>query len=168
MAKAGAASKYDASRPAAPRIGRPTALAALVGRAAAPALGKRGLSATQVIEHWPAIVGAELAALACPLLVRFPRQRNDGATLTVRVAHGPAATTIHLKAPVILDRVNRFFGYAAVGRLQVEQGPLPPARPAAPARPSGADAATMGSPSVEAALRRLGDAIGRRSGQQQG
>ncbi|MDX2223159.1 MAG: DUF721 domain-containing protein [Rhodospirillaceae bacterium] len=161
MAKAGVA----ADRDAAPRLRRPTALAAVLGRAAAPAFGQRGFGATQVITQWAAIVGPDLAALACPLMVRFPRQRNDGATLTVRVAHGPAATTVQMKSPVILDRVNRFFGYAAVARLAVEQGPVPaPARPAA-VRAEPHEAATVGSPSVETALRRLGDAVGRRSGQ---
>jgi hypothetical protein len=157
------------------RLRRPTPLAAVLARAAAPALGKRGFSATQVIAHWPAIVGTELAALACPLMVRFPRLRNDGATLTVRVAHGPAAMTVQMKSPVILDRVNRFFGYAAVARLQVEQGPVPqpvpqpvPGPATGPADTERAAAATVGSPTVEAALRRLGDAVGRRSRQQQG
>ena len=37
---------------------------------------------------------------------------------------GPAAIEIQHLAPQILERVNRFFGFAAVGRLAIRQAPV--------------------------------------------
>jgi hypothetical protein len=147
-------------------------IGALTGKAAGPALGKRGLAGGQLIAHWGSIVGEELAALACPLEVKFPRQRNDGASLILRVAHGSAATLIQMKTPVILERVNAFFGYSAVWRIQAVQGPLPQAakprrEPAAPL-PDAAKARVamevgqVSSSAVKTALIKLGEALARR------
>lgn len=156
------------------RIGRPTAIGTLSGRVAGPAMGKRGFGSASLIAHWPAIVGAELSTFACPLEVKFPRGKNDHATLMLRVAHGAAATLIHLKAPAVLERVNRFFGYNAVDRVQVSQGPLPVvAKPAGEYRPAplnaerqaevDKDVSAVGPPELKAALKRLGEALQRRS-----
>ena len=43
--------------------------------------------------------------------------------LVLRV-EGPAAIEIQHLAPQILERVNRFFGFAAVGRLAIRQAPV--------------------------------------------
>ncbi|MDX2144258.1 MAG: DciA family protein [Rhodospirillaceae bacterium] len=155
-----------------PRVGRPVSIGALTGKAAGPALGKRGLAGGQLITHWGSIVGEELAALACPLELKFPRQRNDGASLILRVAHGSAATLIQMKTPVILERVNAFFGYAAVWRIQAVQGPLPqptqrPAPPPAPLAPQAAAEVArcvdgVRSAEVKSALLKLGETLARR------
>lgn len=155
------------------RTGRPTAIGALSSRAAGPAIGKRGFGSAALIANWPSVVGIELSTFACPLEVRFPRGKNDHATLMLRVAHGSAATLIHLKAPAVLERVNRFFGYNAVERVQISQGPLPASAKTASegAAPLSAerqaevekDVAAVGPPELKAALRRLGEALQRRS-----
>lgn len=117
-----------------PRIARgPIDIASLSARAAKPALGKRGFAAAEILTHWPTIVGPELAAFAVPIEIKFPRGRNAGATLHLRIASGGAATLLQMKTPTILARVNGFMGYGAVAALQVAQGPLPRARKPAPA-----------------------------------
>ena len=103
----------------------PVNIGSLTGRLTRPALGKRGFAGAEILSHWPAIVGAELAAFACPLQVKYPRGRNAGATLHLRVAHGAAAAMLQLKVPAIIARVNRFFGYDAVVQVQAAQGPMP-------------------------------------------
>jgi len=123
-----------ASKPAAPppaRIARgPIRIAGLAARAARPALGKRGFAAAEILTHWPSIVGPELAAFACPIEIKFPRGKNAGAVLHLRIASGAAATLLQMKTPTILARVNGFMGYGAVASVQVAQGPLPRPRPA--------------------------------------
>ena len=106
----------------------PLAVARLTERLTRPALGKRGFTGAEIIARWPEIVGADLAAFACPLQVKYPKGRNAGATLLLRVSSGAAATMLQLKTPTILARVNGFLGYGAVSSLQVAQGPLPRAR----------------------------------------
>jgi hypothetical protein len=62
-------------------------------------------------------------------------QPQEPATLVLRV-EGPAALEIQHTSDVILERVNRFFGWSAVGRLALRQAPLSRRnRPAASACP---------------------------------
>lgn len=157
------------------RIGRPTALGLLTGKAAGPALGKRGFATADVLTHWPTIVGGDLSAFAMPVRVKFPKGKSDQGTLVLRVMHGAAATLIHLKTPTVLERVNRFFGYNAVQRVEVSQGPLPASRgavkasttptPLAPERQARVDksVAAVGPPELKQALKRLGEAVQRRT-----
>ncbi len=130
-AKNPSATKTDTTAP--PRLARgPVNISHFAMRAAKPALGKRGFAAAEILTHWATIVGPELAAFAVPIEIKFPRGKNMGATLHLRIASGAAATLLHLKTPTILARVNGFMGYGAVASLQVAQGPLPRARPAPP------------------------------------
>lgn len=164
------------SDPSRRRIGRPTAIGLLSSKVAAPALGRRGLGSADVLTHWPAIVGQDVSAFAAPIRIRFPKGRNDQGTLVLRVAHGAAATLIHMKTTAVLERVNRFFGYNAVNRVEVNQGPLPANRTVAPPGSTVTKAlspekremventvAVVGPPELKQALRRLGEAVQRRS-----
>lgn len=123
------ARKPSADLPPPPRLAKGMVrLSNFSVRAAKPALGKRGFAAAEILTHWETIVGPDLAAFACPLEIKFPRGKNAGATLHLRIASGAAATLLHMKTPTILARVNGFLGYGAVSALQVAQGPLPRAR----------------------------------------
>ena len=149
----------------------PVNIGNLTGRLTRPALGKRGFAGAEILSHWPTIVGAELAAFACPLEVKYPRGRNAGATLHLRVAHGAAATMLQMKVPAIIERINRFFGYEAVVQVQAAQGPMPP-RPRAPAAQApltpAAEAhverevAAVASEPLKAALTKLGRTLQQR------
>ena len=81
----------------------PTMVARLTERLTRTALGKRGFAGADIIARWPEIVGADLAAFACPLQVKYPRGRNTGATLLLRVASSAAASLLQLKTPVIVS-----------------------------------------------------------------
>ena len=145
----------------------------LTGRLTKPALGKRGFAGAEILTHWPTIVGAELAAFACPLEVKYPRGRNAGATLHLRVAHGAAAAMLQMKIPAIIERINRFFGYEAVVQVQAAQGPMPKRAKAPTAPPPLSPEAAalvesqvenMASGPVKAALTKLGNALQQRKG----
>ena len=78
--------------------------------------------------RWPEIVGAEIAAHSQPEKIQWPRspQRNDTpdpGTLLLRV-EGPTALEIQHLSGVILQRVNQFFGWQAVGSLRLRQALL--------------------------------------------
>ena len=62
--------------------------------------------------------------------------RPEPATLVLRV-EGPAAIEIQHLSGVILERVNRFFGWQAVDRIALRQAPL--RRRQQPAPPPGPD-----------------------------
>ncbi|HXQ52058.1 MAG TPA: DciA family protein [Stellaceae bacterium] len=150
------------------RRGHMRALAGEVARIAAPALGKRGFGSAQLITEWATVVGSEWAGKISPERLSFaPGERRDG-TLRVRVAAGCAPEIQH-RAPQLLERINGFFGYAAVARLVLVQGPplrppRPPARTLRPLAPGDRDAldrrlAGIDDPGLRDALRRLGEAV---------
>jgi len=88
---------------------------------------KQGFAARELVTRWPEIAGTDIAAFAEPLKMQWPRpvegQPQEPATLVLRV-EGPMALEIQHRSDVILERVNRFFGWHAVGRIALRQAPL--------------------------------------------
>ena len=112
----------------------------------ARAFAKFGFTTAQLVTDWPTIVGQEVAALCAPERLKWPprpqstthgaeptpprraqpmpgRPERRGATLVVRV-EGARALDVHYQSRQILERVNAYFGYAAVSDLRLLQAPL--------------------------------------------
>ncbi|MGQ0683834.1 DUF721 domain-containing protein [Bradyrhizobium sp.] len=147
-------------------------LSVLLSDVFSDAYARQGFAARELVTRWAEIAGADIARHAEPLKMQWPRpvegQPQEPATLVLRV-EGPAALEIQHKSDVLLERVNRFFGWHAVGRLALRQAPLsrrePPARPRPPnAKAVEEVAKTLSAVEDEAlkdALARLGAAIKR-------
>jgi hypothetical protein len=146
-------------------------LADLVRRTLADTFARQGFASTELVTHWNDIVGAEIAAHCEPMRIKWPRggdmEAPEPATLILRV-EGPVAIEIQHLSPVILERVNRFFGWRAVGRLALRQAPLarraaPPVRPPPDPELTARLAATLdvADEDLRNALARLGAAIKR-------
>jgi hypothetical protein len=148
-------------------------LAELTSGIFAEAFKKQGFATGELVTRWATIVGPEIAAHAEPLKLQWPRTADDEppepATLVLRV-EGPAAIEIQHLSNVILERINRFFGWQAVGRIALRQAPLSrpaakPQRPAADPKAVAAVAETLGAVAddeLRQALARLGAAVKRR------
>ena len=147
-------------------------LAALLGRTIDEAFARQGFASRQLVTRWAEIAGSEIAEHSQPMKIQWQRpvegQPQEPATLVLRV-EGPMALEIQHSSDVIIERVNRFFGWAAIGRIALRQAPLdrpqpkPPRQPPAPARGERVPA-TLGPIADEAlrdALARLGAAIKR-------
>jgi hypothetical protein len=117
---------------------------------------RQGFASTELVTRWPDIVGDEIAAHCEPMRMQWSRRQDveapDPATLVLRV-DGPVALEIQHLSGVILERVNRFFGWRAIGRIAIRQAPL--ARRPARLRPSPPDAAATAREA--AALADIGD-----------
>lgn len=147
-------------------------LSVLLSDVFSDAYAKQGFAARELVTRWSEIAGPEVAAHSEPLKIQWPRpvegQPQEPATLVLRV-EGPMALEIQHASDVILQRVNRFFGWSAVGRLALRQAPLSRRdRPKAPRAPDPASVAKVAETltSVEdeelrAALARLGASIKR-------
>ena len=113
-------------------------LSVLLSDVFSDAYAKQGFAARELVTRWAEIAGPEIAAHSEPLKIQWPRpvegQPQEPATLVLRV-EGPMALEIQHASDVILERVNRFFGWSAVGRLALRQAPLSRRnRPRPPAR----------------------------------
>ena len=136
-------------------------------------LKAQGFASAEILSRWADIVGAEVAASSEPMKINWPRARDEEtpepATLVLRV-EGPAALEIQHLSAVILELVNRFFGWQAIGRIALRQAPLRRRVPKkAPAPPDPAVAARIAEslPGIEddalrQAIGRLGAAIKRK------
>ena len=105
------------------RRGGPKALAAMLPRIARPAFAKRGFVEASVLTDWPVIVGPVLAEETRPMRLSFPRGARTEGTLQIRVT-GALATELQHLAPLVIERINRYFGFGAVARLTLSQGPV--------------------------------------------
>jgi hypothetical protein len=147
-------------------------LSVLLSDVFSEAYAKQGFAARELVTRWAEIAGADIARHAEPLKLQWPRpvegQPQEPATLVLRV-EGPMALEIQHSADVILERVNRFFGWNAVGKLAFRQAPLSnrgrPARPRPPdAKAVAKVAESLGNiedEQLREALARLGAAIKR-------
>ena len=106
------------------RSWRPRAAGVALAQVTKAAFRKRGFTRREVLTKWPAIVGDLMARYSCPERLQFGNDRSQGATLVVRAGAGFATELQHLH-PIVLDRINTFFGYQAVDRITIIQGPLP-------------------------------------------
>jgi hypothetical protein len=147
-------------------------LSVLLSDVFSDAYAKQGFAARELVTRWAEIAGPEIARHSEPLKIQWPRpvegQPQEPATLVLRV-EGPAALEIQHASDTLLERVNRFFGWSAVGKLALRQAPLSrrekPKTPRAPDPKAVAEVAETLSDiedqELRAALARLGASIKR-------
>jgi hypothetical protein len=150
---------------------RPAPLAEFLDSCLGPTVAKQGFSGADIIVSWPEIVGERLAAYSQPVKVEWPRRASpdapaDPSTLVIRTESAFALELQHL-APVIIERVNAFYGWRCVGRLVLKQGPvIRPAPPKPRPEPGPAERAEASEAAravedegLRGALERLGSAV---------
>jgi hypothetical protein len=111
----------------APRAMRARAVSDMLPNVGRAAFRRFGFVQSSVVSRWREIVGERYAAVSAPESIRFPpgHRSNGVLTLVVEGAHAPMMQHV---APVIVDRVNRFFGYPAVDRISFRQGAVQAAK----------------------------------------
>jgi len=133
-----------------------------VSKLAAPIVAKRGGILARLKAEWVAIVGADWAA------VTWPSALGRDGVLKLR-ASSTAALELQHRAPLLIERINLFFGRSVVTRLALVQGPLPLDSPPSDVmvpRLAAGEVAALGDrlsgivdPELRAALGRLGRAV---------
>ena len=116
-----------------PRSCRARAAGDLVGDVGGQSFKRFGFVQSSIVSRWGEIVGERYAKVSSPESIRFPNGKKAGGALTLLVDGAHAPLIQHL-TPMIVERVNRFFGYAAIDRIVFRQG-KPPAPAARPPRP---------------------------------
>jgi hypothetical protein len=105
----------------------PRPLAELLHKTLGDAFARQGFASTELVTRWTDIVGTEIAAYSQPERIQWPRpiagRPAEPGTLVLRV-EGPTAIEIQHLSGIILERVNRFFGWQAVGSMRLRQAPL--------------------------------------------
>jgi hypothetical protein len=111
-----------------PRRGHARSAGELIGDIGGAACKKFGFVQASVVSRWHEIVGERYGKVSLPESIRFQAGRKVGGTLTLLVEGAHAPLIQHL-GPMIIERVNRFFGYEAIAKVVFRQGKLPAAAP---------------------------------------
>lgn len=107
-----------------------------VRRIVSPVLGTRGFAQADILESWNDIVGSDLAQGIIPEKLSFDKDKRTNGTLYVKSAGGAFAMLFEHQKQRVLERINAFFGYPAVGRIKIQQGALKlTVKPVIPERP---------------------------------
>ena len=106
------------------RRGYARACGDLLGDIAGTTFKRFGFVQGAVVSRWTEIVGERYAKVSTPESIRFPTGKKSGGTLTLSVEGAHAPLMQHL-GPLIIERVNRFFGYEAVNKVAFKQGRAP-------------------------------------------
>lgn len=103
--------------------------------------GRRGFADGDMIAAWPNVIGQELSRLSVPERVVYPAGKRSGGTLHLRVASGSIAVELQHMLPLLIERINGYFGYRAVDHVHLIQAPIPVAKKlTAPTAELGAEA----------------------------
>ncbi|QOL81775.1 DUF721 domain-containing protein [Pseudooceanicola spongiae] len=79
----------------------------------------RGFAISRLLTHWEEIAGADIAAIARPVEVKYPRG-NLGGTL-VLLTTGAHAPVLEMQKEILRERVNGVYGYNAIARVRITQ-----------------------------------------------
>jgi hypothetical protein len=137
------------------------AVGVMAAKLARPLIAKRGGVLVRLRADWAVVVGLDWADAAWPIVLA-----RDGA-LKLRTA-ATAALELQHRAPLLIERINLYFGRPVVSRLVIIQGltwPRPLPRDGAPGFPTADEAVpnrrlgAIADPMLRAALARLGRAV---------
>lgn len=153
----------------------PRPLADLARQPLSEAMKQAGFAATEVVTRWEEIVGPELSRHSAPIKLAWQRRRDgidapEPGTLHVQVS-APFALEIQYLQPVILERVNAFFGWRCAAGMRITRVPMvAKAKPRGPKRlPADEERLRMVTEGItdaklKTALERLGRAVGKDPG----
>ncbi|WP_010300225.1 DUF721 domain-containing protein [Candidatus Odyssella thessalonicensis] len=103
-------------------------LRSVLDKLTTPISQQQGFVKASILLDWHLIVGDRFANFCQPEKISFPPQRRTGGRLTLKTSSAFALEISHLE-PIIIERINRYFGYKAIDKLIIRNGKVtPPSR----------------------------------------
>jgi hypothetical protein len=131
------------------------------------ALAKHGFAQADILSQWTAIAGVEIATLCAPERIKWPREGGTG-TLILRAQAG-RGLELQYQVPLIMERINRYFGYPAISAVKIVQSGAAKQNVAAPVKldPTSFESRLTGfsDERLKSALAQLGAGVAQRSPQ---
>jgi len=106
------------------RQGKTRRVGSLVSGTITPVCQKNGFIQARILLEWDHIV-PQFSQLCTPVKIKFPWPQRHQGCLVVR-ATGSMAVQIVYYEPLILEKINQYFGYQAVSSLKFDQEPFSP------------------------------------------
>lgn len=83
-------------------------------------MGKIGVDFGNLIIAWPNVMGADFASKCSIEKVDFKKDERGNATITLAV-QTYFATECQYQIPYLIDKINSYMGYSAVGAIKLKQ-----------------------------------------------
>lgn len=96
-----------------------TPIAKLIDPVTHKAFLKRGFLSRDIVLLWKDIVGESLSQVSFPVKIVFPFNQRTSGVLHLDVV-GSASLEIDYMRPMILERINVYFGYQAVTSIKFQ------------------------------------------------
>ena len=90
-----------------------------------PLISKRGFGNSEIINNWVNIVGDKLAQNIMPQKISYNSNPNLDGVLLLRVNSSSVALEIQYIEKQIINKINTYFGFRAIARIKIIQGPIP-------------------------------------------
>ncbi|RUU53232.1 DUF721 domain-containing protein [Mesorhizobium sp. M2C.T.Ca.TU.002.02.1.1] len=109
-------------------FGNPVPVSDLATEILDPVLRKRAGISIGLVQSWEEIAGPRLAIHSRPEKIQWPRRLHEDdpfepATLII-ACEGMAALHLQHEAGEVINRVNAFLGFNAIGRIKILQKPV--------------------------------------------
>lgn len=109
-------------------FGNPVPVSDLATRILDPVLRKRAGISIGLVQSWEEIAGPRLAGRSRPEKIQWPRRMHEDdpfePAVLVIACEGMAALHLQHETSEIINRVNAFLGFTAIGRIRIVQKPL--------------------------------------------
>ena len=84
-------------------------------------LGQKGFVEISLLKNWDSIVGEKLAQNCLPERIEYQKDQRGGGTLILNTFAGSVALEISYSSVAIIEKINAYFGYAAVQNIKIIQ-----------------------------------------------
>ncbi|MDX8482465.1 DUF721 domain-containing protein [Mesorhizobium sp. VK24D] len=109
-------------------FGNPVPVSDLATEILDPVLRKRAGISIGLVQSWEEIAGPRLARHSRPEKIQWPRRLNEDdpfePALLIIACEGMAALHLQHEAGEVINRVNAFLGFNAIGRIKILQKPV--------------------------------------------
>lgn len=109
-------------------FGNPVPVSDLATEILDPVLRKRAGMSIGLVQSWEEIAGPRLAGYSRPEKIQWPRRMHEDdpfePAVLVIACEGMAALHLQHETGEIINRVNAFLGFNAIGRIRIVQKPV--------------------------------------------
>ncbi|SJM29648.1 DUF721 domain-containing protein [Mesorhizobium delmotii] len=109
-------------------FGNPVPVSDLATQILDPVLRKRAGMSIGLVQSWEEIAGPRLASRSRPEKIQWPRRMHEDdpfePAVLVIASEGMAALHLQHETGEIINRVNAFLGFNAIGRIRIVQKPV--------------------------------------------
>jgi len=81
-----------------------------------------GFAEDALIRQWREIAGDKLAQVTAPLRLSYGKEKGEKIAVLHLLVEGAAALEVQHQIPILIEKLNIFYGHRAIGRITLVQG----------------------------------------------